>query len=110
MVPVTGVDHTGVDALAQQVRGATGTMPSEQPPAAVAVQVRDPVTGEPVPKADITWIVDGQVSQVEILRNNSVIRAPAPVTGSMVDCPPGYPPAPIARSAGPTASPFFQRR
>jgi len=39
--------------------------------------------------ATVQWTVDGQVNRVTLTRNGQVIRDPAPISGSFVDCPPG---------------------
>jgi heat shock protein HslJ len=36
----------------------------------------------------IQWVVDGQVDRVILSRNETVLKDPAPVSGSLVDCPP----------------------
>lgn len=36
----------------------------------------------------VQWVVDGQVDRVALSRNNTVLKDPAPVSGSLVDCPP----------------------
>ncbi len=37
----------------------------------------------------LQWIVEGQVSKITIARDGTILRAGAPLNGSMQDCPPG---------------------
>jgi heat shock protein HslJ len=37
----------------------------------------------------ITWVVEGAVSNVSLVRNNTILWDPAPMSGSIQDCPPG---------------------
>lgn len=36
----------------------------------------------------VQWIVEGQVDRVILSRNTTVLKDPAPISGSLVDCPP----------------------
>ncbi len=36
----------------------------------------------------LQWVVEGQVDRVVLSRNNTVLKDPAPASGSLVDCPP----------------------